>query len=225
MTTAIIGDVHGRPDLLRNALAYALNSADQVVLVGDYVNRGPDSRNVITELILVKARLAERVRLLRGNHDQVLLDFLDSGDPSVLISHGGLATIKSYGPFDSLDPISQFRVSFPRTHRAFLEQLEDYYETPEFFVSHSGLNPVSMLSRTRDDVALGSHPELFDHTSHTDWPKLVVSGHYAQSSGQPFISENFICVDTGCGLDPCAPLTCLSVPQLSFQQFRSPSHG
>ena len=142
-----------------------------------------------------------------------------------MINHGGLATIKSYGPYNSSNPFAEFRKSFPAAHRQFLEELEDYYETSELFVSHAGLNPDLPSSRDRQDVVLGSHPALFSGIKPVGFPDMVVSGHYAQTGGRPFVSRHFICVDTGCGVTPAAPLTCLLMPGLTFKQFRSMDRG
>ena len=78
--TAVIGDVHGSLRELRLAVRFALANSDHIVFVGDYINRGPNSKLVVQELLTLRAQIGHRANFLRGNHEQAILDFLDSGD-------------------------------------------------------------------------------------------------------------------------------------------------
>lgn len=213
---AVVGDVHGMIVPLRLAAGWILDEWDtDVVFVGDYINRGPDSYQVIEELVSLNAKLGSQLTLLLGNHELALLEFLEHGNDRSFLMHGGVATVFSYLQSQMLPiedyPMSRFRDTFPETHLQLLQSMKLWYETNDLLVTHSGYNPLVPESRKAEDITLGRHPTIFD--VHRDGPRpLVVFGHYAQRTAVPYMSENLICVDTGCGLSPQAPLTVLTLP-------------
>lgn len=214
---AVVGDVHGRLEPLLRVANWATTAwTGSVVFVGDYVNKGPDSKSVIEILLDLRQQLGDRLTLLLGNHEVVLLDFLAGGEVGPLLRHGGLQTMRSYlGDRPQVHPFEQFRRDFPRAHRQFLEQLELAYETDDLLITHAGYNPAVPLSRKREDIILGRFPSIF--TDLAPAPKeLVVCGHYVQRGQQPFESDRLICLDTGCGSIPGAPLTVLLLPDRQF---------
>lgn len=209
---AIVGDVHGSKSHLEEAITWLADWAGHIVFVGDYVNRGPNSKQVLELLVAAKAAWGDRLTLLLGNHDAMLLGFLRGENPSSFLRHGGLQTVRSYlGIPTSSDPLSEFREFFPASHRALLESMPIAYETVDLLVTHAGFDPEAMHGRRLEDVVFGRHSGLFAPDLQT--PRdLVVCGHYVQRTRRPFVSENFICLDTGCGTHPDAPLTLLTVP-------------
>ncbi|WP_244247094.1 metallophosphoesterase [Nocardioides euryhalodurans] len=213
----MVGDIHGESRRLRRALDRLANTTLSIVFVGDYVNRGPDSRGVLDQLFLAKRRLGERVTLLRGNHDQALIDFLDGGDPQVLVAHGGVPTARSYldrrrGGFD------EFRDSVPQEHLALLNSTEDSFETDSVLVSHAGFNPSDPSSRSAADMRGAGFRAMFDHVG--TWPSpLTVCGHFIQRDQRPFLSDRLICLDTGCGSVDDGPLTALYLPSRDIETF------
>lgn len=208
---AVIGDIHGEIHALMRAIEWIDGWPGDLIFVGDYVNRGPHSREVLDALIQLKSDLGTRVSFLLGNHDFSLIQFLDGAQPSSLLAHGGLTTLNSYiGGNVSDDPFSQMRASFPTTHRQFLNELEVYWEKPDVVIAHAGINPARPASRLKNDLVLGSHPDLFQ--PQILLPKVVVAGHYVQRNGRPFISEQFVCVDSGCGATPGGPLSIVVFP-------------
>src|SRR6476646_6469852 len=120
--TIAIGDIHGCSAALDALLAaIRLRPEDVIVTLGDYINRGPDSRGVLDRLI----DLGHRCRLISilGNHDQMLLDVRTGKYPIFwLFDIGGTATLDSYGP--GRDP-----GRIPKEHYEFLEGCLDFFET------------------------------------------------------------------------------------------------
>lgn len=196
-TLALVGDVHGDPYRLRSALRSLADSHVDVIFVGDYVNRGPGSREVLNQLVEAREHFGDRLTLIRGNHDQVLLDFLADGDPRPLVAHGGIPTVRSYldgarGSFED------FRASFLGDHLGLLQGTVDFYETDDLLVTHSGFNPANVESRIPQDVRGTGFRSIFEHSG--PWPRpLTVCGHFIQRHQRPYISDSLICIDTGCG--------------------------
>lgn len=214
---AIVGDVHGDPYRLRRALSSLLRSDQTVIFVGDYVNRGPGSREVLDQLVEATEEFGDRLTLIRGNHDQVLLDFLSDGDPSPLIAHGGVSTVRSYlegerGAFED------FRDAFPGDHLRLLQSTVDVCESDDLLVTHAGFNPVNVGSRSSYDVRGPGFRAMFAHAG--PWPRpLTVCGHFIQSNRRPYLSDFLICIDTGCGSVEDGPLTVLHWPSRQTESF------
>ncbi len=221
-----VGDIHGRADLLARLLTRidddlkARPTTDSVqVFLGDYIDRGPSSREVIDLLI---ARRQEHVTIfLKGNHEDYALKFLS--DPTVLSKWkelGGLDTLLSYGltPEWRDDPESPHRVAtaltqaLPDAHHRFLQGLALSFTCGDYFFAHAGVRPGVPLQAQfqrdlfwiRDDFLL--HEE--------DFGKIVVHGH--TPAREPDIRSNRINIDTGAYAT--GRLTCLILEddQMSF---------
>lgn len=190
---AFIGDVHGQVDLLSQMLSQLKQlDLEQIIFVGDYVNRGDKSAEVLD--LLIAARKDSPLTFLRGNHDEALLDALESGDLDQLLRIGGAATINSYlKRAAEADVLQQLQSAIPRDHVLFLRSLEARYEDEEVVASH-------MLSATAGD------------------PRYRIGGH-SPVGETPAISEATSSIDTGCGL-PGGRLTALFWPSLTFIQTR-----
>lgn len=212
---AIVGDVHGEAIAFDRALrAYA--GRRPLVLVGDYVNRGRGSDQVL-------AMLGDLLdggdgTALLGNHDYALLRYIETGDLAPFARMGGLATISSYAGVIAGDPHAALLSTLPATHLDTLKSLAHCYEDDSLLVSHCGVSPSRPNERSVQDLVLGSHPELFGSEA-SGLPKVVVSGHYAQRGRTPYVSERYICVDVGCGTIPGAPLAVLEWPERKFKYF------
>ncbi|MHB1560387.1 MAG: metallophosphoesterase, partial [Isosphaeraceae bacterium] len=141
--TIAIGDVHGCSAAL-NALLDAIRPGpdDVIVTLGDYINRGPDSRGVLDRLIVLE-RECTLVPIL-GNHDEVLLEALagQRGAFSDLIDMDGRATLASYGAVKVSDADL---APIPPDHRAFLKRCRDYYETDTHIFVHAQYDPDSPM--------------------------------------------------------------------------------
>ena len=99
----VAGDVHGQLASLRALLQFVRAKEKPLILLGDYVNRGPNSREVLDALVSAAERKDGRFVFLLGNHERELLKFLDGGPLEDFAAHGGLATLKSYLPHDVTD--------------------------------------------------------------------------------------------------------------------------
>jgi serine/threonine protein phosphatase 1 len=210
---AIVGDVHGEARQL-SALIREIRDR-RVIFVGDYVNRGSDPRGTLDLLLDVRDHDSSTVFLL-GNHEVALLDFL-SGSLAFheFAALGGIPTIKAYLPSAFEDVRTELLRNFPESHHRFLDGCEVFFETPDIIVSHCGVNPDNPASREKNDMVTAYHHGLF--SMERELQKLVVCGHYAQASGVPYVRDNLICLDTGCGTDG-GPLTALLMPEREFIQ-------
>jgi serine/threonine protein phosphatase 1 len=210
---AIIGDVHGQATQLKSMLMAVADR--QIVLVGDYVNRGPDTGQTLDLLIELKSREPSTVFLL-GNHEVLFLEFLDGRLPFVKFAAlGGLPTIRSYVAHTHEDVRIDLSRKLPKEHYDFLLTCTTHFETAELVVSHCGINPRDPESRSRRDMVTATHPDLFAGDFRPS--KLVICGHYSQASRKPYVADNLICIDTGCGTAG-APLTALLLPERIFLQ-------
>jgi serine/threonine protein phosphatase 1 len=217
----VIGDVHGRSDLLdrmvieisRDLEAHPVGAALTVTL-GDYVDRGADSRGVLDRL--VRNPFPTPLVALKGNHESLLAAFLD--DPSVA-GHwrrlGGLETLHSYGvPVASLmmgknyeEAAAGLRAALPRAHLDFLGSLRTSLSVGKYFMCHAGVRPGVPLERQSEEDLLWIRADFL--TSRANFGKIVVHGHTPTES--PEVLPNRINVDTGAFMT--GQLTCAVLGQ------------
>jgi serine/threonine protein phosphatase 1 len=219
-----IGDIHGRADLLRETLervdedqqrrpiAYAVE-----IFLGDYVDRGPDSRDVID---LLAARLVQnRSICLRGNHEELMESFLR--EPSALdtwLKLGGLQTLTSYGVAPRLDGTERgddlrqrFCRAFPRTHQLFLQCLKPWVCCGDYLFVHAGIRPqVPFEQQTMADLLWIRDEFLNSSLQHG---KYIVHGHTPVP--HPDVRSNRIDIDTGAWRSGI--LTCVVLEGTSIQ--------
>ncbi|MGJ6125681.1 metallophosphoesterase [Mycolicibacterium sp. Y3] len=217
----VAGDIHGQYEPLRSLLLLVRERSSALILLGDYVNRGLQSRVVLDILSTAPEREAGKFVFLRGNHERALLRFLDGGPLEDFAAHGGLATIKSYLGSDTPDdPVAVFRERFDPSHRDFLESLPSFLETENFLFSHTGFDPSDILLRTDAAVAGNGNPRIFTHTG--PWPKRrTFFGHFVQTGGKPFVTSHLVCLDTGCGTFSDGPLTAYDIERDEILQFEA----
>lgn len=190
MSLYAIGDIHGCAETLDRLLdVIGPGKDDHLVFVGDYIDRGPDSRGVIDRLLDLEEEVP--CTFLKGNHEALMLAYLDYGEYEVWSMNGGTATLSSYQ-----DPDGQIRV--PQSHIRFMRESLPYYETDEFFFVHGGIPPdMSVATAIR---ALDEQTFLWER-AHLDarrraWEKVVVCGHTPRP--QPLDEDTLIALDTGC---------------------------
>jgi serine/threonine protein phosphatase 1 len=202
-----IGDVHGRVDLLRemfsaiddSLISHPIDNVVQV-LVGDYIDRGPNSREVIDDLI-ARARRHTMV-CLKGNHENYALQFI--ADPSVLSEWkqvGGMSTLLSYGlrptardDAETRQEISAaFRSILPESHRRFLQNLPLTYSCGDYFFAHAGVRPGVPLIEQREQDLLWIRDDFLLHEE--DFGKIIVHGHTPAKKAD--VRPNRINIDTG----------------------------
>lgn len=203
-----IGDIHGRLDLLRallerigaHARTLPAGVRPRLVLLGDYIDRGPDSRGVLDLLAAPPSEGFERV-CLKGNHEDFLLDFLEHpGGGLVWLSNGGLETLASYGvPTTAAGPAmlpalaSALRAAMPLEHRRFLAELDLLHVCGDYLFVHAGLDPRRPLHQQGAGTLLWIREPFL--SSEADFGYTVVHGH--SISYEPDVRRNRIGIDTG----------------------------
>jgi serine/threonine protein phosphatase 1 len=211
-----VGDLHGRSDLLRN-LHRALDHLEQgrtgkpaiEIYLGDYVDRGPDSRGIVD--CLIERSRTHSVVALRGNHEAMLLAVL-RGQKAILdwLQHGGLAAVASYGvdvaevdPRDEETFIARLREKIPASHIAFLSGLPTKFRLGPYFFAHAGIRPGVDVSRQRDDDLMWIRDTFLG--DERDHGFVVVHGHTPVQ--EPEFRPNRMNLDTGAYLT--GVLTCV----------------
>jgi serine/threonine protein phosphatase 1 len=170
-----IGDIHGCADELRVMLkAIAPGSGDTVVFVGDYVDRGPASREVI-EIVLDLERGPAETVFLKGNHEDMMLSFL--GLPGrygeSFLFNGGIATLESYGLKE--DDVSEAIHHIPKSHLDFYRRLAVNYLRPPYLFVHAGISPMLQLEEQQTEDMLWIRQEFIFNPHKLD--ATVVFGH------------------------------------------------
>jgi serine/threonine protein phosphatase 1 len=215
---AVFGDVHGEIAPLRRAIAFAQQRAELVVGLGDYVNRGSTTSDVLDLMVDLSTGASSRYIFLKGNHEVELLRFLETGDLPRFSAFGGLQTIGSYVDPAKGNVVDEFQRAFPESHRELLRNMPTHLETEDYLFSHVGFDPADPMCRDERSMVIGSFHGLF--TLGGGWPRdLVVSGHYPQRGALAFQSPHFISIDTGCGTIPGGMLTLLLLPSRKIAQF------
>jgi serine/threonine protein phosphatase 1 len=217
---AVLGDVHGDSERLRRALSACARLGRRIILVGDYVDRGPDSAGVLETLVQTRRILGSQLVSLVGNHELAMINYLETGDLNRFARFGGMATIRSYVGTAKPDVHRQFLEAVPDAHQRLLrEQLEPFLETDTVLVSHTGWDPSHPDDR-RTSVVCRGHPRLFEWAAAgRPLPRpVVVCGHYVQRGKRPYQSNGLFCLDTGCGTLG-GPLTALLLPEREFLSF------
>jgi len=186
-----IGDIHGCITALRSLIDFvALEPDDTIVTLGDYVDRGPDSRAVL-DFIIELGKHHHHVAL-RGNHEIMLLDAREKKSwLHAWLQYGGDATLKSYAT--SADKPGS-HADIPDEHIDFLEnQLVSYYECPSHFFVHAFADAELALEDQTDATLFWR--KYIDPQAHCSG-KVMVCGHTAQRSGLPANDSHSICIDT-----------------------------
>ena len=219
-----VGDIHGEREKLAKLIAsLPLREGDRFVFMGDYVDRGPDSRGVV-ELLIEHGRRYPSV-FLCGNHESMMLDFLGwQGDAyfggDAFLANGGDRTLASYGFFGGRGREKGF--DLPPGHASFYRGLRLHHQAGDYLFVHAGLGPRGLDS---GDVAYAlrvSRPEdLLWNRSTADLPHrlglTVIYGHtpsrdFAVRWNQPFS----IGIDTGAVYG--GPLSAIRLPDESILQ-------
>ena len=213
MDYAVIGDIHGANAQLAKVLDLVIPMKRRMLFLGDYVNRGPDSKEVLESLLCLSEAQPETV-FLCGNHDWAVLEFLKTGDFYPYASLGGISTIRSYCKEVSADVAASFKAAIPARHVQFLTGLRSHFRTREYLFSHTGID---VLRPTNDfqSFVLQNHPEMFSDA--WELPYQLICGHYFQPPSKPYLTPRLCCIDTGCG-SASGRLTCLLLPEREYLQ-------
>lgn len=183
-----IGDIHGCAKALAALVrAIAPGPEDTLVFLGDYIDRGPDSRDVLEQLLALRTQ-CQLVPLL-GNHELMLLDALEN--PRVLwpwLQFGGDATLASYG--GHLEQI-------PFEHLQFLTACHRYHETATHFFVHANYAPELPLAEQPDYLLFWEHLHARCPGPHVSGKQAIV-GHTSQKNGRVLDLGYLVCIDTYC---------------------------
>jgi serine/threonine protein phosphatase 1 len=219
-----VGDIHGRLDLLDELLARINSDVARrptarpiYVFLGDYIDRGPSSRQTIDRLIEHGA--TNESVFLKGNHELIAIKCLsDRGLFDQWLRLGGLETLVSYGvPPEILangrqivELQSAFHGALPQAHFRFFRDLQNSFACGDFFFAHAGVRPNVELSRQKESDLLWISGEFL--SSNDDFGKIVVHGHTPTREIE--VAQNRINIDTGAYAT--GRLTCLVIENSSL---------
>jgi len=192
LATAAVGDIHGCSDALTVLLEKLQDRIHTLVFLGDYVDRGPNSKEVITTILQWKKTKKMTIIPLMGNHDLLFLQYLQRNPSPLFFEVGGIQTLKSYG----LTPTSsdeEIKRKVPPQHIAFLQSLPLWWQNQHAIYVHAGLEPGRHLSQQGSHWCLWNN-QPFDQCTF-DFSKPVVFGHRVYP--KPLITPQRIGIDTG----------------------------
>ncbi len=233
MKTFIVGDVHGRCAQLHNLLDMLPRdeSADTLVFLGDLIDRGPDAPGCVDRVLKLQRENPDHVHCLRGNHEQMLLDFIE-GRANLWITPvtGGERTFEQYAgkalaitsEQDLDDARRTIESSVPAEHLDFFHELPYFHEDDYAIYVHAGLQRDKHPKDTEPQALLWMRdldfyknyrgkPCIFGHTP---TPLLPLRGRLGRHG--IYISHSAIGIDTGYNLQ--SPLSCLSLPDFALYQ-------
>jgi serine/threonine protein phosphatase 1 len=228
-----VGDIHGRADLLADLLGKleACAEADRreggepiVIFLGDYVDRGPSSKEAVDLLLQGRPHGYER-RYLKGNHEQMMLDFI--ADPlanRAWTLQGGAETLMSYGvhppspvnakPDEWVAAAVMLKANIPPEHHAFLDALERYVVLGDYAFVHAGVDASRPIEQQSDDDLYWAREAFI--ASKRRFSHRVVHGHTPVD--RPFSDERRIAVDTGAYASGVLTAARFEGPEVSFVQ-------
>lgn len=208
--TFVIGDIHGCYDALLE-LFYAISpdlEEDRIILLGDYIDRGPDAKKVVSFIIRLMEQAPGRIIPLLGNHEQAFLAALAGEGRDFYLRMGGDQTLLSYGikpPFTG--PIAG---RIPISHLHFFDELLLFWEDDEYIYVHAGLQPGLHLSQQSPSWCCWAREQFL--ASDYDFGKTVVFAHTPFDT--PLVTKKRIGIDTGAVYG--GRLTCLVLPDKTF---------
>ena len=209
-----VGDIHGCLFTLQHLMEkLELQDSDQLIFLGDYIDRGKNSKAVVDYLL--KLREKYDCYFLMGNHERMFLDSLETGEPWLWLQNGGTATLESYDSRDGKD--------LPEGHIRFIRSCRYHIETRHFFFAHGGINPAMTIKenlrymKPEDYCWMRAHlcPDYLANNCY-NWEKTLVCGHTPVS--KPVMLEKLIAIDTGCAYNDDPSLGLLSAVMLPERQ-------
>ena len=202
-----IGDIHGSYDRLKTLMdKIPIDfSRDTLVFIGDYIDRGPHSVEVVDYLMQLKNRVPG-VIFLKGNHEDMLDKFINGADRFTYLLNGGQQTLDSY----LTKPVQSEFYPIPPDHMEFFKSLRLFYETEEYIFVHAGLRPRVPLESQNTEDLLWIRDKFV--SSKYDFGKRVIFGHTPLK--KPLVEPNKIGIDTGAVYGNA--LTCIQLPDLVF---------
>lgn len=239
----VIPDIHGAADLLQLILDRILplrksdGGKDQIIFLGDYVDRHKDSPKVLDMLIALKRKHPYQIHCLMGNHEYFILQALDclpgknmalatkSHAMNMWLSNGGFDTVAAYMERAGLEvgwgglPSHRILDIIPKDHIEFLQSCQKYHEIEDYVFVHGGCDPETPASKQDleqvvwDRNLLKRVLKMIQNGQSPDWEKIIITGHSVQPNKKPIIKEKFMMLDAG------APKQLLVVELRSMEAF------
>ena len=202
-----IGDIHGcRTHLIRMLDLIPWNpEKDRILFIGDYIDRGNDSKGVVDIVEQIKREYPQTICLL-GNHERMLLDYLGGRDRMLYFFNGGGKTLESYG-LSARDNVVK---GIPKSHREFFMNLQLYFETDDYLFVHAGLRPNIPLERQDPHDLVWIREDFF--MADVQYEKTIIFGH--TPFREPLVQPGKIGIDTGAVYGN--KLTCIELPVKKF---------
>jgi serine/threonine protein phosphatase 1 len=203
----VIGDIHGCFDKLCALMdKIPLNfNRDQLIFIGDYVDRGSGSLEVVDYLIDLKKRVPGTI-FLKGNHEDMLQNYLDGSDRFTYLLNGGQRTLDEY----LNRPNNPGKYPVPSAHLEFFDSLHLYYQTDDYIFVHAGLRKKVPLESQKKIDLLWIRDEFI--STNFNFGKRVIFGHTPFK--EPLVQRNKIGIDTGAVYGN--RLTCVQLPEIEF---------
>ncbi len=219
-----IGDIHGCAFSLKQLIEQIEPEPDdQLLFLGDLIDRGAHSKEVIDYLISLRSSYS--CHFLMGNHELMFLDYLENRNQKLWLANGGNATLKSYK--------SQNGFQLPEEHLLFFRQCHCFLETEHYFFTHGGLDPELSIKdnlryyKPEDFCWQQVHMRpAFLECNNFKWEKTVVCAH--TPTALPVMLDRLIAIDTGCvyNNDPLlGQLTAVILPERRIIQIRNCEEG
>jgi serine/threonine protein phosphatase 1 len=178
---------------------------DTLIFLGDYIDRGWDSKGVV-DYIVQLTQSSSLVKCLLGNHEAMFLDYLCGVDRGMFISNGGLSTLESY----AVSSGEEIEALVPQEHVVFFESLEPYIKLEDYYLVHAGFRPEVQPEEQRLQDMIWIREQFI--YSEYDFGKMVIFGHTPFQ--EPVVMDNKIGLDTGAVYG--GKLTCLELPAIRF---------
>ena len=222
-STYVIGDIHGRLRLLDQLIKDIPwdPARDRIIFLGDLIDRGQEAPGVVNRIMALK-QANPNVVVLRGNHEQMLLDCLFAGDLQWLVpENGGLETLRGYGiDPEGLEELSDIKI--PEAHIAFFKSLPYYYEDAQAIYVHAGLLPGVDVTDTPSEVLIWTRNPYFYieyegktcYFGHTPTQLLPRAGRSRKFG--IYIKGSCVGLDTSGEHD--SPLSCLRTDSFTLYQ-------
>lgn len=203
MRTLAVGDIHGCAKAFDKLLeTIHLRPEDKLITLGDYVDKGPNSKGVLDRLLYLHEN--NQLIPLKGNHELMMLDaYQNQHHENFWVTVAGKTTLASYGDTDKNNPLA----NIPDDHWTFVRHhCLDWYETNNHIFVHANLDPELPLHKQSEHNLFWQ--KLYPRQGHYS-QKIVVCGHTSQKDGRPVNMGHQICIDTwACGK---GWLTCFDV--------------
>jgi serine/threonine protein phosphatase 1 len=181
MASFVIGDIHGCAGELSCLIEnLPLKAGDHLIFLGDYIDRGPDSKGVVSYLLDLARSSGYEVVFLKGNHEDMLLGYLGLAGRygEMFLANGGYATLASYGLPPAGMSQGSARARIPQEHVEFFQALRNYFVEDSFLCVHAGIHPARPLAAQTPTDLLWIRNEFISNRH--SLPYTVVFGHTPQ---------------------------------------------